>query len=76
MKILFYRYGSICEPDIIEAFEELGHSISQITEEITNKDISWGNSARLVSQTLLSHPQDCVFTINFFPAISDVCNIL
>lgn len=75
MKILFYRYGSICEPDIIESFEELGHTVSQITEEITNKDVSFGNCARLVSQALLSHPQDCVFTINFFPAISDVCNI-
>lgn len=75
MKILFYRYGSICEPDIIEAFEELGHTVNQITEEITNKDISFGNCARLVSQSLLSRPQDCVFTINFFPAISDVCNI-
>lgn len=75
MKILFYRYGSICEPDIIEAFEELGHTVNQITEEITNKDISFGNCARLVSQSLLSRPKDCVFTINFFPAISDVCNI-
>ena len=37
MKILFYRYGSICEPDIIKGFEDLGHTVTQITEEITNK---------------------------------------
>lgn len=76
MKVLFYRYGSICEPDIIDAFEELGHNVTQITEEIYNKEFSFGACARLVSQSLLNHPQDCVFTINFFPVISDVCNIL
>lgn len=75
MKILFYRYGSICEPDIIEGFEELGHTVSQITEEISNKDLVFGDSARIVSNYLMEHPQDCVFTINFFPVISDVCNI-
>lgn len=75
MKILFYRYGSICEPDVIEGFEELGHTVSQITEEITNKNLVFGDSARIVSSYLLEHPHDCVFTINFFPIISDVCNI-
>lgn len=75
MKILFYRYGSICEPDVIEGFEELGHTVSQITEEITNKNLVLGDSARIVGNYLLEHPQDCVFTINFFPVISDVCNI-
>jgi len=75
MKILFYRYGSICEPDIIEGFEELGHTVSQITHEITNKNILFGDSLRIVSQYLLEHPHDCVFTINFFPVISQVCNI-
>lgn len=75
MKILFYRYGSICEPDIIDAINELGYTVTEIAEEITNKNLSFGDSARIVGQTLLSQPQDCVFTINFFPAISDVCNI-
>lgn len=75
MKILFYRYGSICEPDIIEGFKELGHTVSQITEEITNKNLVFGDSARIVGNFLMEHPHDCVFTINFFPIISDVCNI-
>lgn len=75
MKILFYRYGSICEPDIIEGFEELGHTVSQITEEITNKNLVFGDSAKIVSSYLMDHPQDSVFTVNFFPIISDVCNI-
>lgn len=75
MKILFYRYGSICEPDIIDGLEELGHTVSQITEEITNKNLVFGDSARILGSSLMEHPHDFVFTINFFPIISDVCNI-
>lgn len=66
MKILFYRYGSICEPDILEAAQELGHTVTIIDEEISNKNISFADTARLVGNSLLSHSQDCVFTINFF----------
>lgn len=75
MKILFYRYGSICEPDVIDALKENGHIVTEMTEEMTNKNFIFGDCARTVSQFLLDHPQDCVFTINFFPIISDVCNI-
>lgn len=75
MKILFYRYGSICEPDIVDALQENGHILTELTDEITNKDLTFGDCAKIVSQSLLKHPQDCVFTINFFPIISDVCNI-
>lgn len=75
MKILFYRYGSICEDDILSCFMESGHEVSQITDEITNKKITFADSAKLVSDELNSQPADCVFTINFFPSISEVCNI-
>lgn len=75
MKLLFYRYGSICEPDIIAGFEELGLQVEQITEEITNKEITPQESIRLVSNYLLEHPVDFVFSINFYPALSEVCNI-
>ena len=37
MKLLFYRYGSICEPDIIAGFQELGLEVSELTEEISNQ---------------------------------------
>ncbi|MFR2686903.1 MAG: hypothetical protein ACLTBA_13725 [Roseburia intestinalis] len=40
MKLLFYRYGSICEPDIIAGFQELGLEVSELTEEISNKSVS------------------------------------
>lgn len=74
MNVLVYRYGSICEP-IISGFETLGFKVSQITNEITNKNLTWSESTKIVSEFLLNHPQDFVFSINFFPQLSEVCNI-
>lgn len=75
MNLLIYRYGSICEPDIIDGFQELGFHVTEMTEEITNKTLSPSDCARMIGQFLLNHPQDFVFSINFFPVLSDVCNI-
>lgn len=75
MRLLFYRYGSICEPDVIDGFQELGHTVAEITTEITNKSLSPQESIQIVSNTLLEHPADFVFSINFFPFLSEVCNI-
>ena len=75
MKLLFYRYGSICEPDIIQGFYELGHEIITCDDQITHPDRSISESVSLVSNLLLEHPVDFVFSINFFPFLSEVCNI-
>ncbi len=75
MKLLFYRYGSICEPDVIDGFQELGHTITEITTEITNKTLTPQECIQIVSKVLLEHPVDFVFSINFFPFLSEVCQI-
>ncbi len=76
MKILLYRYGSICEPDLILGLQELGHSVEEITDEIYNKELTLSEIAKSVSNFLLQTPCDAVFTINFFPSISEVCRIM
>lgn len=75
MNILFYRYNSICEFDIIEAFKTLGHTVYTIDEEITNKKVSPSQAIQLVHRALSVRNYDFVFTINFYPVISEVCNI-
>lgn len=75
MKILIYRYGSICEPDVITGFKELGNDITEITEEIYNKNFSPSDGVILLKNTLLAQNYDFVFSINFYPFISEVCNI-
>lgn len=75
MNILFYRYGSICEPDFIEGFRELGNFVSEMTLEITQKDVPIPARIRLLHKELSKRSYDFVFSINFYPFISEVCNI-
>lgn len=75
MNILFYRYNSICEIDILDAFEVLGHHVTCITDEMYNKSLSPNDILKLVHNALSNGNFDFVFSINFFPVISEVCNI-
>lgn len=75
MKIFIYRYGSICEPDVMDAFKRLGFEMDEETAEIYNKNMMPAACVKLVSPKLLNGGYTFVFTINFFPWLSDVCNI-
>lgn len=75
MNILFYQYGSICEPDIMEGFEELGFHVYSISDEISNKSLTGKDQIQLMNQALSKRDYQFVFTINFFPTISECCNI-
>lgn len=75
MNILFYQYGSICEPDIIEGFEELGFHVDSISTEITDKSLTGKDQIRLIHEALSKRDYQFVFTVNFYPAISECCNI-
>ena len=75
MNILFYRYGSICEPDIITGFSELGNTVHELTMEITEKNVPTANRVEYLHSALLKHSYDFVFSVNFYPFISEVCNI-
>ncbi len=75
MNILVYRYNSICEPDVIDIFQRLGHVVDEITEEMERKDVSAKESLALVSTALKNKQYGLVFSINFFPVVSEVCNI-
>lgn len=75
MNILFYRYGSICEEDILRCFSESGHKCTTIEAEIEDKSLTGSDTLKLVDRALAEAAYDCVFTINFYPSISDLCNI-
>lgn len=75
MNILFYRYNSICEPDIIAIMKRLGHTVTEITEEMRNKELGARGQMNLVSAALKKQESQMVFSINFFPVVSEVCNI-
>ncbi len=75
MNILFYRYGSICEPDMITAFSSLGITVIEEKTEIYDKAFSPAARTKLVNELLCKYSPLFVFTINFFPAIAEVCHI-
>lgn len=75
MKILFYRYGSICEPDILAAFQSYGVTVIEETTEIYQKNLLSSTRADLVNTHIMEHSPLFVFSINFFPVIAEVCHI-
>lgn len=75
MKTLIYRYGSICEPDIIDGFKSLGIEVLEIDLEVYDKTVLPAKTVKVVSEFLQDNPVDFVFSVNFYPAISEVCNI-
>ena len=48
IRVLFYRYGSICEPDVIDCFRQAGLTVvedqTQITEKKNNRFTNGGGS--------------------------------
>lgn len=75
MRVLFYRYGSICEPFILSAFSQLGINVSEISLEVENKCCKPSEVIEKLSSAFYTKQYDLVFSINFFPTVSDVCNI-
>lgn len=73
MEILFYRYNSICEPDILQTFESFGITVHTEELEMHDKGVTPQTCSARVAEWILSHPLSFVFSINFFPAISYTC---
>ena len=76
MKIFFYRYGSICEPDIIDTFKRIGFAVEEETIEIYNKSLTPSECVNAISKKLIDGGFSFVFTVNFFPWLSDLCRIV
>lgn len=74
MEILFYRYNNICEPDIIQTFTSFGITVHTEEMEIYNKHITPRQCAEKLTEWIRDHSFVFLFSINFFPAISYVCN--
>ena len=78
MKLLFFRYNSIFEPDCIEAFKYLGLEIAQlnISDYENTEKASVAVADLYLKEKNNNTPFLFVFSINFFPVISDLCQKL
>ncbi|MBQ8822688.1 MAG: glycosyltransferase [Lachnospiraceae bacterium] len=75
MNILFYRYGNICEPAIINTFRSLNINVIEETAEITNKKLLTSEKIELINRSIQKVHPVFIFSINFFPAIAEICHI-
>ena len=76
MRTVFHRYGSIVEPDIIEAFKKFDIEVVEDDLEITQKSIDSDTRIRVLSEVVLTNRPDFVFSINYFPYIAQICEKL
>ena len=75
MTVLIYRYGSICEPDIISTLQELNIQIIEENCEMYNKTLSPKECVTILSSKIQEYHPLFVFSINFFPAVAEVCHL-
>lgn len=75
MNILIYRYNSICEPDLIDAFQSAGFNVVEETYEMQIKKVAPATRIQLVENHLKADSLLFIFSINFFPDIAEICHI-
>lgn len=73
--ILICRYLSICEPDVIDGFQKNGYRVDEFNEKMKEPDYDTVYLRKL-SDVILAGDYEFVFSINFFPIVSKLCNVL
>lgn len=73
MKILFYCWRAYNQSDIIAALIQRGHVVDTFEMELGNFERD-DNFERKFKEHLVYNPvYDAVFSVNYFPIISDIC---
>lgn len=73
--ILFCRWDSICEDGIAHGFEQLGQHVDDFTCKFQSVDYDTEYLKEL-SGKLMNKRYDGVFSVNYMPIISRVCNVM
>ena len=71
-KILMYRWKAYNYKDIKHTFEKLGYEIKEVQQDLLNYDVDEVFAAKL-KDIIKSETFKFVFTVNYFPLISNVC---
>lgn len=72
MHILMYRWKAYNYRDIEQTFLLLGHTVDNIEQELGSYDVS-PEFERVIEERIRGTHYDMVFTVNYFPLISNVC---
>lgn len=78
MHILFYRFHNIYEPDVLSGFREIGFRVSEVFHD---PNVPSGNAVTTIADSVMQMRANgttplFVFSINFFPAVSEICEKL
>ncbi len=77
MKILLYRWKVFNQDDVKSAIEYFGHEGHDYTETVIDKDDETGFKLRDYAELRqVFSAYDCVFSLNYFPHVSDLCEEL
>lgn len=75
MKIIFYRYGSICEPEILSAFQDYGITVIEDNTNVYGKKLASSVYVDNLNRLILEQKPLFIFSINFFPIVAELCHI-
>ncbi|MGN0436806.1 MAG: DUF3880 domain-containing protein, partial [Wujia sp.] len=70
MKIIFCRWGSICENGMLDALKRLGHEVIIINERYNEPDYDKDYILKLAEVIQNNRDAACVMSVNFIPVIS------
>ncbi len=75
MKIIFCRYGSICEDGVMNAFKRLKHSIIDFNKSFESVDYDKTYLNQVAECLQKNSDTDCVFSLNYLPIVARVCKV-
>lgn len=75
MNIAFAKWDSICDAEIKKAMQKKGYNVVDFSCQLNNPDAD-SNYILQLNEFLKKENFDIVFSVNYIPTISRVCNIL
>lgn len=75
MNVVFYRYRSICEPDYLDAFKSIGLNVVEDIDGMSG-DVCLDEKINNLGMLIAQNKPLFVFSINYYPFISIVCEKL
>ena len=75
MKIIFCKWGSICEKGIANALQRLGITVITMNRKFESVDYDKGYLEALADLIQKNPDASCVFSVNFQPIVARCCKV-
>ena len=75
MNILFYRYKSIYEADMLDAFKTAGLNVIEVYDSTENNSLDDKQRINIMDEYIDRYEPLFVYGVNYFPIIAEICKI-